>query len=631
MPRVISPPLDQLASLKTPLNRGEQAVLEFFLKHTPAEWEIYIQPHLNGLRPDFVLLHPRVGVAVFEVKSWDLNALEYFTRPAPGGAPILMAKWDGKTFSRQDENPIDKICLYEQEIHELYCPRLDAIAGRAVITAGVIFSAADDDEVERLFRPCRGYHGMLRYPRYYPLSGRDALLAGDLEKIFPEATRTSSRYMTPELAQDLRSWLVEPSFAADQRRPLELDSTQRGYVTSRTTSGYRRIRGPAGSGKSIVLAARAAQLASEGREVLVISFNITLLNYLRDLAVRWVAPGPNVRRSVTWLNFHFWCKRVCSESGRSADYKALWKGADDDVAHARVLDHNLAQLVDEIIDADGSEHVQRYDAILVDEGQDFLPEWWSALRKVCTPGGEMLLIADQTQDVYGRARAWTEQVMTGAGFSGPWAELATSYRMPREMADQARRFAQAFLPPDTAVLPDPPQLDLSIAPCNLRWVQTPSDCAHDVSVEEILTMISQADQSPIPVADVTFLTYSRRLGEAVVGRLAGNGIKSLHTFAARSSDARRLKLAFFMGDARVKATTLHSFKGWESRALVIAIGPATSPEALALIYAGLTRLKRNEAGSWLTVVSSTPELEEYGRSWPTFRRVPEVRAVVCES
>ncbi|KZZ04288.1 hypothetical protein A3744_26225 [Oleiphilus sp. HI0073] len=73
-----------------------------------------------------------------------------------------------------------------------------------------------------------------------------------------------------------------------------------------------------------------------------------------------------------------------------------------------------------------------------------------------------------------------------------------------------------------------------------------------------------------------------------------------------------------MGDARVKATTLHSFKGWESRLLVIYITESVSPKDLALIYTGLTRLKRSVYGSCLTVVCSATELESYGATWPEF-------------
>jgi hypothetical protein len=92
--------------------------------------------------------------------------------------------------------------------------------------------------------------------------------------------------MTAETADDLRSWLIEPDHAVEGREKLPLDSNQRDLASTRTTSGYRRIRGPAGSGKSVVLAARAARLSNEGKRTLVVSYNITLLHYLRDLCSR---------------------------------------------------------------------------------------------------------------------------------------------------------------------------------------------------------------------------------------------------------------------------------------------------------------------------------------------------------
>jgi hypothetical protein len=86
-------------------------------------------------------------------------------------------------------------------------------------------------------------------------------------------------------------------------------------------------------------------------------------------------------------------------------------------------------------------------------------------------------------------------------------------------------------------------------------------------------------------------------------------------------------MGFFMGDARVKATTLHSFKGWETRLLVVHVGHATGSEGLASIYAALTRLKRSPEGSWLTVVSSAPELSEYGKTWVQYNDITKKRSV----
>ena len=103
--RVVSPPIEAFAELRQPLTTGERAVFEMFDRMLPPSWEIYVQPHLNGLRPDFVLLNPRVGIAVFEVKDWNLDAMSYFVCDDHNGLPTLMASKDGATFSHQAENP----------------------------------------------------------------------------------------------------------------------------------------------------------------------------------------------------------------------------------------------------------------------------------------------------------------------------------------------------------------------------------------------------------------------------------------------------------------------------------------------------------------------------------------------
>lgn len=141
MRRKISPPLDQLASLRTPLTPGEQRVLDLLDRHLPLEWEIYVQPHLNGLRPDFVLLHPLVGVAVFEVKDSPLSSWERFPR----------------------KHPVATVIQYRREIHDLYCPRLElaaSAAGLAAVTGGVIMAGMSTAEARRLLETRRDQLGV---------------------------------------------------------------------------------------------------------------------------------------------------------------------------------------------------------------------------------------------------------------------------------------------------------------------------------------------------------------------------------------------------------------------------------------------------------------------------------------
>jgi hypothetical protein len=630
MTRIVSPSLDAIARLRTPLTAGEQQFLDYLLAHLPAEWEIYIQPHLNGLRPDFVLLHPQVGIAVYEIKDWNLDAMKYFVGDRPGHTPCLMAEKDGTTFSIQAENPVERVQLYKEEIHNLYCPRTETRAGYALITAGIVFPFADTPRVQQLLAPFRAVHSMDKTPAYYPVAGKDILQKAQVALVFPEVVRKSSKYMSDATARDLRNWLVEPDVSAEQRQPLEVNAEQRKLIATRTTTGYRKIKGPAGSGKSLVLAARAAQVISEGKTVLVVTYNITLLNYLMDLAVRWPRGIANTRDQITWLNFHHWCKRVCYETGHREEYKALWHGLgeDDEVdalrgnanRHAsveKVLSEDMPSLVEEILTGPDRRFTPTYDAILVDEGQDLRLEWWNCLRKVNKDGGEMVLVADTTQDIYETVQYWTDEKMRGSGLIGGWSALDISYRMPEEMIAKASQFATAYLPPGTIDLPrsPPDQPDFFT---KLRWVQIAPETARDSICAELLRLAPGADPRLLSMADITFLSADQNMGLAVVEAMNQKGVRFLHTFSENDAQSRRLKLAFFKGDSRLKATTLHSFKGWESRALVVYTGNKWDKRNKALIYTGLTRLKKSLEGSFITVVNSIPDLAEYGSRWIDF-------------
>lgn len=606
--RIICPSVSAHATLRQPLTTGEQAALRFFDENLPSEWEIYIQPHLNGLRPDFVVLNPRGGIGVFEIKDWDLSAMHYFVRQDAWGHAALWAERDGKEFCLQSQNPVTKVNLYKKEIFDLYCPRIKPGEGWATITAGVIFPFAYAGQVRSLLSPFLQKQEGEKYARYQPISGIQELKSGNLSAVFPESNRAYSKLMSESLAADLRGWLVEPDFSHQQRLPLGLDKAQRQLATSRTETGYRRIKGPAGSGKSLVLAARAAALANEGKSVLVATFNITLWHYLRDLIVREIA-SPAHLKNVTFTHFHLWCKHVCYEAGWDKRYDELVASQEADT-----LSVGLPMLADEAVSTPGA---VRFDAILVDEGQDYQPLWWNVLRKALAPGGEMLLVADATQDIYGHAHAWTDEVMTGAGFSGGrWAELAISYRLPPDAMNYAMRFAETYLPKETIDLPRPEQGSLDLYPCHLRWVQCDSASGDGVCATEIARLMVQTGTNRLANADITVLTGDMASGQKVVAHLSRDRIRCVDTFG---EDHRRRKMGFYMGDGRIKATTLHSFKGWEARMLVVFVTSAAHVQSLALIYAGLTRLKRDELGSWLTVVCCAPELAEFGASFPDFQ------------
>ncbi len=632
--RVVHPPLNEWSRLRQPLTSGERSVLDLFVRKLPADWEIYVQPHLNGLRPDFVVLNPSVGIGVFEVKDWNLDAMSYRNEAVgsdddQSSRPVLRASRDGKTFDIWP-NPVWQLRRYKEEIHQLYCPRLEGRNGFAVITAGLIFPYAPLKRVAALMAPHQTMEEREVFAKYSPISGHEAISDGRIDEVFPESSRKTSYYMLPDHADDLRGWLVEPSFSVTQRRRLEMDARQRTLSETRTESGFRRIKGPAGSGKSVVLAARAAKLAAEGKSVLIATFNITLWHYLRDLVAR-ASRGPGWSDRITTLNFHEWCRRTCHEAGRgwSKEYSSLFQAVPDkpdNPEQKREWRKQWQPVVDRILNIDvpnlaaqavGEPNVTRYDAILVDEGQDYRPAWWSALRQAVKEGGECVLVADATQDVYGTAGAWTDNAMFGAGFSGGWAQLEISYRLPNDAMDMARAFAKEFLPQETIDLPIPEQSSLALHPCSMRWVQRGLEAkTTEICVAEIIAMMKKTGQNELANADICLLVDDQAAGAAVVKLLRTKGIQCVTTFSDNGVESKRNKMGFWMGDARVKVTTLHSFKGWESRLLIVYVCRAHTKDARALIYAGLTRIKRSVQGSHLTVICAAPELADFGRRWP---------------
>lgn len=618
MTRLIEPPRKDFERLLTPLTPGERQLIDLFDEELDPNWEIYVQPHLNGLRPDLVLLNPHIGIAIFEVKDWDLSAMRYFA----SGSPLRLMVEDkyGKKF--QKENPVRKILQYKEELFELYCPRLDDKAGLAVITAGLVFTKSDRSDVEQVFESFRD-DGMRKYPQYYPIGGADDLEEGAIKRIFPEYQRPSSKFMTLGMASDLRGWLQEPAFSKEQRMPLPLDEQQKMLASTRTKTGYRRIKGPAGTGKSLVLAARAAELASEGKSILVVCYNITLLNYLRDFAVRHSASRNTIRRKVAFLHFHGWCKwRVCyNDEEHYQKYKNLWaslfsdsdESKDAEQEPSSVLDEKLPKLVQSLYkNTDSNDLLPQYDAILVDEGQDFLPSWQQTLRCALVDGGEMVMVADKTQNIYSTAATWTEDVMKKAGFTGRWTELKTSYRLPSSVIPIVRAFAREFLGKEEIDVPSLEEKDQQkeLKPTKLRWIQVRSndqDRNARICARELTRMMKELPPNTA-VTDITFLS-NRNIGRKVVKRLKEKNIHVLNTF-----DKQRQKRAFFQGAAQVKATTLHSFKGWEARLLVLFVDKISHTNSKALFYTALTRLRRHDWGSCFTIVSCCDELKTFGKT-----------------
>lgn len=479
---------------------------------------------------------------------------------------------------------------------------------------------------------------MTKYPNQYPFAGAEGLKKGNIDALFPEQKRWGKQKPSPTMsndtANDLRGWLKEPTFSREQREPLNLNDRQRVIATESTQEHCRQVRGPAGSGKSQALAARAAVLASKGKKVLICTFNITLMNYLRDIVTRQARElaaqrGGNskiIRQQVEIRHFHGWCKRICTLAGCEDNYIQLWKQFPEEgvLDEQVVLDEDMAKLVLQIY-ADPSVHdvLPVYDAILVDEGQDFNKDWWQTLQKAVTTDGEMLIVVDKTKNIYGTDVTWLDGSLR--------YNLETSYRVSPEIVPILEDFAKDFLIPSGVEvdIPKKEQMEPDFDPkIKLRWVQVSSvSSIAEICFEEARWQM-KCLRNDTAIPDIMFLTPSNDTGLVFVEKCKEKRVSILYTFGQddqgpdpldqedsnlrKYENSRRKKLKFFLGNARIKATTVHSFKGWEGRHLVLHVNRIASAEDRALFYTALTRLKKHPNGSMLTIVSSCRELYNFG-------------------
>ena len=257
-----------------------------------------------------------------------------------------------------------------------------------------------------------------------------------------------------------------------------------------------------------------------------------------------------------------------------------------------------------------------YDAILLDEGHDQQVHWWTTLRKAIVEGGEALFVCDKTQDLYETAKAWTDETMEGldCGFTGRWMELRESHRLTGGIIPILEDFAKHYLIPYGAEVNIPPRDSTQINLLDkFRWVQVPQGTSVvDVCVKEIKRLYNEPD-----IPWVAFLS-GKEIGKNVV-REFKQDVDIFHTHYDDWKMARKAKLALYPGCAKIVATTVHSFKGWESSHIVVHVEKIESPTDRAVFYTGLSRLKKHNNGVALTVVSSCTELEEFGRKhFPDF-------------
>ncbi len=150
------------------------------------------------------------------------------------------------------------------------------------------------------------------------------------------------------------------------------------------------VRGGAGSGKTFLAMEQARRLAQRGERVALVCYSHGLASYLERIAATW----PRRQRPAYVGEFHalgvqWGAPEGPDESLRNDDTVKFWE---------HDLPLQMADLAAQLVPG------QRFDAVVVDEAQDFADAWWdpllAALRDV--DDGGLYVFSDEGQRVFNR-------------------------------------------------------------------------------------------------------------------------------------------------------------------------------------------------------------------------------------
>jgi hypothetical protein len=603
------PTWQQLNEQNNPLTPGERTLIEYLDKYLPKDlswipasglknlkeykgWLIFVQPFLNGTRPDVVIFNPQVGLVIYEVKDWNLKNYEW--RKGEG-----LYVNDGRG-AYSVKSPIDQVVYYKEILIGQLVPRLGESIDRnkknfGLIKTGVYFHNSST-------RSCQDKLGAkIKDFKYFPFFGADSLKENRLREIVPDITTVSSNYWNRDWNEEILFWLIPPFHSIEQGKVLNLRGNQ--IKVAEPKSGHFRVRGVAGSGKTQALAYRAGKLASQGYHVLIVSYNITLWHYVKDMIAR--SPFAFNWGQFTFSHFHGFCKDKLYEFGQE------WPKSDG-VSNDEFFKSVVPNAV---IKAIRGKQYQKYDAILIDEGQDYHYEWYSMLDKYfLSSRDEVLIVCDKRQNIFDRELDWLDKRVNKSGlekFNEPYVDLAVSYRLPKKVAVMSNEFSEKFkLNQDIKVgkIEDTPVL---LHEHHIVWI----NINENDWKEFLLYSIKRLKKEGYSASDIVILIPNHKLGKLAVDLFEKMNVKVNHVFEEQSEANYHLhKKAFWMGDSRLKISTIHSFKGWELLNVVLFIPATISDNNLnidSIIYTALTRTREN-----LIVLNSNQRYYEFGEELP---------------
>lgn len=168
---------------------------------------------------------------------------------------------------------------------------------------------------------------------------------------------------------------------------VDLTSIQLGLVEAISENRKIIIHGAAGTGKTIVAKHMALRLFDEGESVLFLCFNRLLANKIREsINIRKVE-----KEKFQVTTFHSIARDIITQA--DPQWWDINSRSEDEFWALEV-----PSKMDEVLE---SLEIEKYDTIIIDEGQDFKEFWFDVLFKLCKPNARKYIFIDSMQNIFG--------------------------------------------------------------------------------------------------------------------------------------------------------------------------------------------------------------------------------------
>lgn len=361
----------------------------------------------------------------------------------------------------------------------------------------------------------------------------------------------------------------------------------------------RKVCGPSGSGKTRILSLRALDALSKTKDiVLILTFNISLKNYIRHILVKKNIKNLDLSKIVVeHYNQFIWNYISNNALIPNQDYIFDCFSKDKDYK-----EHKLQTFP------------QKFKTILVDEVQDFKDIYTQNINNMIDNNGELVYFGDEKQNIYKRTMDDINKKPKITGIKGRWYTLTKSYRTNNQITSIANNFQKEFLSQKyTYEAINSFKLDAATNSI-LKYYSLSEYCSEEQLNESIFNIIKKFlnipnDEICIIAPSCNNLRYIDKSYRDFTHLKTTTTFEDLDTYLDLKrkypSDILRkvsdriqkpYKEAFNIYSNNIKLSTIYSIKGLEANTVIVLIEnlSKTNENSIEeLIYTAITRARKN--------------------------------------